>query len=126
MYSFGSKSKERLKGVHPDMVKIMEEAIKESPLDFSITEGVRTLERQKELFEAGKSQTMNSRHLKGFAVDIAVLVDGKITWEFSKYQIVADHIKKVAKDLGIPIVWGGDWISFKDGPHFELHRSKYA
>ena len=108
------------------MVKVMEEAIKESPLDFSITEGVRTLERQKELFEAGKSQTMNSRHLKGFAVDIAVFIEGKITWEFSKYQIVADHIKKVAKDLGIPIVWGGDWVSFKDGPHFELHRSKYA
>ena len=126
MYSFSQRSKDRLKGVHPDLVKVMQEAIKESPLDFGITEGVRTLERQKELFEAGKSQTMNSRHLKGFAVDIAVLVDGKITWEFPKYQIVADHIKKVAKDLGIPIVWGGDWISFKDGPHFELHRSKYA
>lgn len=126
MYSFSQRSKERLKGVHPDMVKVMEESIKESPLDFGITEGVRTLERQKELFESGKSQTMNSRHLKGFAVDIAVFIDGKITWEFPKYQIVADHIKKVAKDLGIPIVWGGDWISFKDGPHFELNRSKYA
>lgn len=126
MFSFGSKSQERLKGVHPKLVQVMQEAIKESPLDFSITEGVRTLERQKELFEAGKSQTMNSRHLKGFAVDIAVFIDGKLTWEFPKYQIVADHIKKVAKDLGIPIVWGGDWISFKDGPHFELHRSKYA
>ena len=126
MYSFSQRSKDRLKGVHPDLVKVMQEAIKESPLDFGITEGLRTLERQKELFEAGKSQTMNSRHLKGFAVDIAVLVDGKITWEFPKYQIVADHIKKVAKDLGIPIVWGGDWISFKDGPHFELNRSKYA
>ena len=126
MYSFSQRSKDRLKGVHPDLVKVMQEAIKESPLDFGITEGLRTLERQKELFEAGKSQTMNSRHLKGFAVDIAVFLDGKITWEFPKYQIVADHIKKVAKDLGIPIVWGGDWISFKDGPHFELNRSKYA
>lgn len=126
MYSFSQRSNDRLKGVHPDMVKVMQEAIKESPLDFGITEGVRTLERQKELFEAGKSQTMNSRHLKGFAVDIAVFIDGKITWEFSKYQIVADHIKKIAKNLGIPIVWGGDWVSFKDGPHFELNRSKYA
>lgn len=126
MYSFSQRSKDRLKGVHPDLVKVMEESIKESPLDFGITEGLRTLERQKELFEAGKSQTMNSRHLKGFAVDIAVFVDGKLTWEFPKYQIVADHIKKVAKDLDIPIVWGGDWISFKDGPHFELNRSKYA
>lgn len=108
------------------MVKVMQEAIKESPLDFGITEGLRTLERQKELFEAGKSQTMNSRHLKGLAVDIAVLVDGKITWDFSKYQIVADHIKTVAKSLNIPIEWGGDWASFKDGVHFELNRSKYA
>lgn len=124
-FSFGNKSKERLNGVHSDMVKVMEEAIKESPLDFSITEGLRTRERQQELFSAGKSQTMNSRHLTGKAVDIAVLVDGQITWEFPKYQIVADHIKKVAKELGIDIVWGGDWVSFRDGPHIELHRSKY-
>ena len=125
MYSFGSKSKERLQGVHPDLVKVMEEAIKESPLDFSITEGLRTKERQQQLFNEGKSQTMRSRHLTGHAVDIAVLVDGKITWEFPKYQIVADHIKVVAQKLSIPIVWGGDWTSFKDGPHFELDRSKY-
>lgn len=124
-FSFGNRSKERLNGVHPDMVKVMEEAIKESPLDFSITEGLRTRERQQELFSAGKSQTMNSRHLTGKAVDIAVLVDGKVTWDFPKYQIVADHIKKVAKELEIDIVWGGDWVSFRDGPHYELHRSKY-
>ena len=124
-FSFGNRSKERLKGVHPDLVKVMEEAIKESPLDFSITEGLRTRERQQELFSAGKSQTMNSRHLTGKAVDIAVLVDGQVTWDFPKYQLVADHIKKVAKELGIDIVWGGDWVSFRDGPHFELHRSKY-
>lgn len=124
-FSFGNRSKERLNGVHPDMVKVMEEAIKESPLDFSITEGLRTKERQQELFSAGKSQTMNSRHLTGKAVDIAVLVDGKVTWDFPKYQIVADHIKKEAKELEIDIVWGGDWVSFRDGPHFELHRSKY-
>ena len=125
MFSFGSKSQERLKGVHPKLVQIMQEAIKESPLDFSITEGVRSVERQKELFESGKSQTMRSRHISGHAVDIAVLVDGKITWDFSKYQIVADHIKTVAKSLNIPIEWGGDWTSFKDGPHFQLPWSTY-
>ena len=124
-FSFGTRSKERLSGVHPDLVKVMEEAIKESPLDFSITEGLRTKERQKELFSAGKSQTMNSRHLTGKAVDIAVIKEGTVTWDFKEYQLVADHIKKVAKELGIDIVWGGDWQSFKDGPHFELHRSKY-
>lgn len=125
MFSFGSKSQERLKGVHPKLVQVMQEAIKKSPLDFSITEGVRSVERQKELFESGKSQTMRSRHISGHAVDIAVLVDGKITWDFSKYQIVADHIKTVAKSLNIPIEWGGDWTSFKDGPHFQLPWSTY-
>lgn len=108
------------------MVKVMEESIKESPLDFGITEGLRTLERQKELFESGKSQTMNSRHLRGLAVDIAIFIDGKANWDFPNYKLVADHIKEVAKELNVPIQWGGDWISFKDGPHFELHRSKYA
>jgi peptidoglycan L-alanyl-D-glutamate endopeptidase CwlK len=124
-FALGQRSKDRLTGVHPDLVKVIEEAIKESPLDFSITEGLRTKERQKELFDAGKSQTMNSRHITGKAIDIAVLVDGKVTWDFKYYQTAADHIKKVAKELGIDIVWGGDWQSFKDGPHFELHRSVY-
>jgi peptidoglycan L-alanyl-D-glutamate endopeptidase CwlK len=124
-YSFGNKSKERLSGVHPDLVKVIEEAIKESPLDFSITEGLRTKERQQELFSAGKSQTMNSRHLTGKAVDIAVIKDGTVTWDFKYYQLVADHIKGVATKLGIPLVWGGDWVSFRDGPHFELNKSKY-
>ena len=125
MFSFGAKSSEKLAKVHPDLQRVFNEAIKNSPLDFSITEGLRTKERQKELFSAGKSQTMNSRHLTGKAVDIAVLVAGAITWDFAKYQIVAGHIKKVAKELNIDIVWGGDWQSFKDGPHFELHRSVY-
>jgi len=124
-FALGQRSKERLSGVHPDLVKVIEEAIKESPLDFSISEGLRTKERQKELFDAGKSQTMNSRHITGKAVDIAVLVDGKVTWDFKYYQTVAEHIKKIAKDMKIDIVWGGDWQSFKDGPHLELHRSVY-
>jgi peptidoglycan L-alanyl-D-glutamate endopeptidase CwlK len=124
-FALGQRSKDRLSGVHPDLVKVIEEAIKGSPLDFSITEGLRTRERQKELFDAGKSQTMNSRHLTGKAVDIAVIKDGEVTWDFKYYQLVADHIKKIAKDMKIDIVWGGDWQSFKDGPHFELHRSVY-
>ena len=125
-FSFGTRSKERLKGVHPDLVKVIEEAIKGSPLDFSITEGLRTKERQKELFDAGKSQTMNSRHLTGKAVDIAVLVDGKVTWDAKYYIPVIDHIKSVAKKFDIPIVSGGDWVTFKDYPHIELHRSVYT
>jgi peptidoglycan L-alanyl-D-glutamate endopeptidase CwlK len=124
-FSLSQRSKDRLKGVHPDLVKVIEEAIKESPLDFSISEGLRTKERQKVLFDSGKSQTMNSRHITGHAIDFAVIKDGEVTWDFKYYQLVADHIKKVAKELGVDIVWGGDWQSFRDGPHIELHRSKY-
>jgi peptidoglycan L-alanyl-D-glutamate endopeptidase CwlK len=124
-FALGQRSKDKLTGVHPDLVKVIEEAVKESPFDFSITEGLRTKERQKVLFDSGKSQTMNSRHITGNAIDIAVIKDGEVTWDFQHYQTVADHIKKVAKDLGIEIVWGGDWKSFRDGPHFELHRSVY-
>lgn len=125
MFKFSNRSVERLQGVHPDMVKLMTEAIKESPYDFGITEGRRALERQRNLVADGKSRTMNSRHLTGHAVDIAVFVDGKITWDFKFYAAVADHIKKVAEEMKIPIVWGGDWVSFKDGPHYELRRKEY-
>lgn len=124
-FSFGTKSSERLSQVHPDLQRVFNEAIKDSPLDFSITEGLRTKERQKALFDAGKSQTMNSRHLTGKAVDIAVIRDGEVTWDLRYYRIVTDHIKKVAKQLDIPIVCGIDWVSFVDGPHIELHRAKY-
>ena len=125
MYNFGNTSKTRLTGVHPDLVKVMEEAIKNSPYDFSISQGLRTLEQQQELFNAGKSQTMRSRHLSGHAVDIAVLENGKVTWEFDRYNTVAAHIKAVAKEMNIPVEWGGDWLSFKDGPHFQLNKSIY-
>lgn len=124
-FSFGTKSSEKLSQVHPDLQMVFNEAIKDSPLDFSITEGIRTRERQKALFDAGKSQTMNSRHLTGKAVDIAVIKDGEVTWDFKYYQLVADHIKKIAKKLDVPVTWGGSWVSFRDGPHFELDRSKY-
>jgi peptidoglycan L-alanyl-D-glutamate endopeptidase CwlK len=124
-FSLSQRSKDRLKGVHPDLVKVIEEAIKESPLDFSISEGLRTKERQKVLFDSGKSQTMNSRHITGHAIDFAVIKDGEVTWDIKYYRIVTDHVKSIAKRLDIPIVCGIDWVSFVDGPHIELHRAKY-
>lgn len=126
MYYFGLRSESNLMGVHPDLKKLMEKAIADSPHDFAITEGLRTLERQQQLFEEKKTQTLNSRHLTGHAVDIAVKIEGKVTWEFSYYKSVADHVKKVAEEMNISIVWGGDWKSFKDGPHFELDKKIYG
>ena len=125
-YNFGAKSLEKLSTVHTDLQKLFKEAITNSPYDFSITEGVRSLERQKELYDAKKSTTMNSRHLTGKAVDIAVFVDGKLTWDIRAYKAVAEHIKTIAKLMNIPIVWGGDWKSFIDGPHFELDKKVYV
>lgn len=119
-WKLSKRSRDKLVGVHPSLQILMKAALETSPLDFGITEGLRTLDTQKLYFENGKSKTMNSKHLKGLAVDIVVFVDGKVTWDLEHYKTVAAHIKKVAEELKIPIVWGGDWKSFIDGPHFEL------
>lgn len=87
---------------------------------FIVTSGLRTLEEQKELYKKGLTKTMNSKHLTGNAIDIAVQINEKITWNFAEYKKVADLFKQCARDLNVNIVWGGDWITFKDGPHFEL------
>lgn len=126
MYSFSQRSLERLKGVHPDLVKVMQASISDSPYDFGITEGRRTPERQQQLYKEGKSRTLNSRHLTGHAVDIAVFIGKDVSWDFRYYDAVAEHIKKVAESLKIPIVWGGEWRGLVDGPHFELNRKQYA
>jgi peptidoglycan L-alanyl-D-glutamate endopeptidase CwlK len=124
-FVFGSVSKKRLEGVHPDLVKVMELAIKRSPVDFSIIEGMRTLATQKKYLAAGATTTLNSRHLTGHAVDIAPYVNGKIRWDWPLYHKIAPVIKEAAKELGIPIEWGGDWKRFKDGPHFQLPFKQY-
>ena len=122
MFSFSKASLDKMNGVNSKLVILMKEAIKNSPYDFKITEGLRTVERQKELVKTGKSKTMNSYHLKGKAVDIAVLINNKVTWDFKYYKEVANHIKEVAKKLGYIITWGGDWKTFKDGPHFQIEN----
>lgn len=124
-FKFGARSKQRLAGVHPDLVKVMERAISCSPIDFTVLEGKRTLARQKQLMAAGATRTMNSRHLTGHAVDVAPLVNGTVRWDWPLYHQLALVIKKAAADLGIPIQWGGDWRSFKDGPHWELPWKGY-
>ena len=124
-FHLGTRSLSNLTGVHPSLVNVMHEAIKNSPHDFTITEGVRSKERQKELFDKKLSQTMNSRHLTGHAVDFCIIIDGKANWDVPKYKEVATHIKAVADKLEIPIVCGVDWKGFIDGPHVELARSVY-
>lgn len=124
-YSFGDRSLKRLEGVHPDLIKVMKRAIGCTPIDFAVLEGRRTLARQKQLMEAGATRTMNSRHLTGHAVDVAPYIGGTVRWDWPLYHQLALIIKKAAADLGVPIQWGGDWRSFKDGPHWELPWKAY-
>jgi peptidoglycan L-alanyl-D-glutamate endopeptidase CwlK len=121
----GKRSLERLSGVHPDLVKVVKRAIEITKVDFSVTEGLRTKERQAKLVAAGASQTMKSRHITGHAVDIAAWIGREVRWDWPLYAEIAKAMKQAAKELDVPIIWGGDWVSFNDGPHFELSRDKY-
>ena len=121
-YKLGKRSKQKLSGVHPDMVAVVELAISISEVDFTVLEGIRNINRQRELYKAGKSTTMNSRHITGHAVDLA---PWPISWEWEGFYPIADAMKAAAEELEIDIVWGGDWKSFPDGPHFELSRKTY-
>lgn len=122
MYQLGAKSRSKLQGVHPHLVMVVERAIEISEQDFTVLEGLRSKERQQELYNAGKSKTLNSRHLTGHAVDLA---PWPISWDWDKFYPIADAMKQAAEELGIGLEWGGDWKSFPDGPHFQLPRKDY-
>ncbi|WP_137128055.1 M15 family metallopeptidase [Roseomonas sp. HF4] len=125
------RDRARLEGVHRDLVRVVERARPAVP--FIVTEGLRSRERQARLVAIGASRTMNSRHLTGHAVDLAYWRDdgdgaveqGEIRWDWPLYEQIGAAMKAAAKELVVPIVWGGDWASFRDGPHFELDRKAY-
>jgi peptidoglycan LD-endopeptidase CwlK len=119
------RSLTRLDGVHPRLVALVKEASALTPVDFVVTEGVRTRQRQQALVRAGASRTMASRHLTGHAVDVAALVDGQVRWDWPLYPRIAAAFKAAAARQGTPIVWGGDWKTLRDGPHFELDRKAF-
>lgn len=121
----GARSLSRLEGVHSHLVAIVKRAAAISDLDFTVLEGMRTLARQKELVAQGASKTMKSRHLTGHAVDLAPLIGGKVSWDWPLYHRLAPIVKRAASELGHPVEWGGDWRSFKDGPHWQLPWAAY-
>jgi peptidoglycan L-alanyl-D-glutamate endopeptidase CwlK len=128
--TLSEKSLMKLVGAHPDLRKVIVRASQLSDIDFTVLEVLRTLARQKELVAKGASKTMNSRHLAGAdgmsrAVDIAPLDGGQVSWAWPLYFKLAPIIKQAAKDVGVPIEWGGDWRSFKDGPHWQLPHKAY-
>lgn len=125
MYKLGPRSQMRLKGVHPDLVKVVERAIEVTTVDFTVLEGLRDPARQKVLVDSGASQTLNSRHITGHAVDLGAWVDNQVDWSWPLYFKIAAAMKEAAKQVGVPIEWGGDWRTFKDGPHFQLPKKEY-
>ena len=114
-----------MEGVHPDLVKVVKTAIDITEVDFVVIEGLRTVARQKKLFNAGATKTMNSRHLTGHAVDLAAWVDGGVRWDWPLYHLISEAMKKAAGYHSVQLTWGGDFKSFPDGPHFELSWDKY-
>jgi hypothetical protein len=138
----------RLNGLDPKLVAVVKRAIEISKVDFGVTEGLRTVETQRKYVAAGKSKTMNSKHITGKAVDLVAFVNGKVSWELNLYDDIADAMAQAAKELGVPLKWGAAWNvpditkwngtmesammhyvdtrrregkrPFIDGPHFEL------
>lgn len=152
-FKLGEKSKKELVGVHPDLVAVVEKAIEITPQDFSVHDGMRTLEEQKELVRSGASKTLKSRHLSGHAVDLVPYINGKLRWEWDPIYQIAEAVRTAARELEIPIRWGGDWDeiltetdeatedlvsgyierrrsvgkkAFIDGPHYELPSNLYS
>lgn len=128
-----STSEARLRGVHPDLARVVRRCVsdwKDPDTGFIVTCGVRTLEEQKVLKAKGASRTLRSRHIpaaNGYshAVDLAFSVNGAIRWDWPLYNKLAKAMKAAAKAEKVPLEWGGDWISFKDGPHYQLPWDKY-
>lgn len=124
-FNLSKASRARLVGVRPELIAVVERAIQLTEIDFKITEGLRSVTRQKELFAAKATRTMNSRHLTGHAVDVAALVGGRVRWDWPLYSVIGAAFKQAALERKTPIIWGGDWKTFKDGPHFELDRRQF-
>lgn len=147
-FALSQRSLANLEGVQPALVAVVKRAIVLTKVDFGVIEGLRTEARQRELVDRGASQTMNSRHLTGHAVDLMAYIDGRASWELNLYDDIADAMKQAAIELDTPIKWGGAWSvqdirrwhgtmaaamnsyiderrkqgrrPFIDGPHFEL------
>lgn len=123
VYKLGARSIDNLRGVHPDLIRVVERAIQITEVDFTVIEGLRTRQRQAVLMKRGASKTMNSRHITGHAVDI---VPWPIDWnDLSRFKLVANAMLQAAEELGVDVEWGGDWKTFYDGPHFQLSRKDY-
>lgn len=124
-FRFSQRSLDSLRGVHPDLVRVVHRALELTGVDFTVIEGLRSIERQRELVKSGASQTMNSRHLTGHAVDMVNIAGKVANWGRPQNKAIADAMLAAGAELGIPVEWGGNWKTFKDTPHFQLPWKHY-
>ena len=120
------RDRQRLIGVHHDLVRVLERALADGLMQWRVTEGVRSMDRQAQLVREGKSRTMRSRHLTGHAVDLAVEDGaGNVVWDRPSYEQLAVDVLAAAKAEKVPVEWGGNFKGFFDGPHFQLPWRDY-
>lgn len=131
MYQFGAASKSKLVGVHPDLVRVAERAIQISKVDFGISEGARSYERQVELLKQRKTTTLHSKHLvqdsTGFshAIDVYAYVNGKATYNWRYYGPIIQAFIEAGTALDVQLRFGHLWQSFTDSVHIELNGKYY-
>lgn len=126
MLKLNALSKAKLKGVHPDLLKVLDEYLKIGTTPIIVIQGLRSLAEQKKNVAKGVSKTLRSRHLTGHAIDIAPAnPNGSPDWSWTRYYGLAKQFKQAAKNVGVSVEWGGDWTKFKDGPHWQLPWNKY-
>ena len=108
-FRLSQRSLDRLSGVKPQLVAVVRRAIELTTVDFGVTEGLRTIETQRRYVDTGKSQTMDSRHLTGDAVDLVAYIDGQVSWELNVYDNIADAMKQAAIEQDVGLRWGAAW-----------------
>jgi peptidoglycan L-alanyl-D-glutamate endopeptidase CwlK len=122
----------RLQLVHPDLQQVILTASQRHPYEFIVTEGERTLEKQRQYYESGASKTMKSRHVpasnscgKSCAVDLAVIIAGEVRWDGNLYTSLAYTVRDAAIEHDIPVVWGGCWEVLNDVESIEEAQFQY-
>lgn len=108
-FKLSTRSLRNLQGVNIALVEVVKRAIELTKVDFAVTEGLRSVERQQELVAKGASQTMQSKHITGKAVDLTAFLDNRISWELALYDEIADAMRQAAIEQNVPIRWGAAW-----------------
>ncbi len=127
-FALSKRSLWRLNSVHEDLHRVISRCAADWPNDgtrFVVTEGRRSLARQRQLLAIGASQTLKSRHLCGMAADLAVIMEHEARWDWPLYEGLGERMKLAAQKEAVAVEWGGDWKTLRDGPHFQLSKELY-